>query len=60
VVNVTEVPFGTAVLLLSLTVAVMVDELLPSAGMLVGFAVRVMEPTPLATKETLTCLVMVP
>jgi len=45
VVNVTEVPFGTAFPALSFRVAVMVDVLAPSAGMLVGLAVRVMEPT---------------
>ena len=44
--KVTVVPMGTGFPLGSLTVAVMALELEPSAGMLVGEAVRVMEPTP--------------
>ena len=42
VVNVTDVPGVTGAPPLSLRVAVMVEELVPSAGMLVGLAVRLM------------------
>jgi len=46
VVKFTVVPAGTGFPLASLTVAVIALELEPSAGMLVGDAVRVMDPTP--------------
>ena len=60
VVKVTEVPLGTAAPLLYVTVAVMAEELVPSAGMVMGFATRVMEPTSLASKETVVVIVMDP
>ena len=44
--KVTVVPAGTGFPLASLTVAVIALELEPSAGMLVGEADRVMDPTP--------------
>ena len=51
---------STAVPLLYFMVAVMTDEEAPSAGMLVGLATRVMEPTPLASNEMVVLVVMVP
>ena len=44
--KVTVVPTGTGFPVVSLTVAVITLELEPSAGMLVGDAVRAMDPTP--------------
>ena len=43
VVNVTDVPTGTGLPVLSNKVAVIIEELDPSAGMLVGLAVSVIE-----------------
>ena len=43
VVNVTEVPLGARLPELSVTVAVIIVELKPSAGILVGLAVSVIE-----------------
>ena len=51
--KVTVVPTGTGFPVVSVTVAVITLELEPSAGMLVGDAVRVMDPTP-PIKETVT------
>ena len=47
--NVTCVPGVTGLPLLSVRVAVIVVELLPSAGMVVGLAVRVMPAEPPVT-----------
>ena len=54
VLNVTVVPAGTGFPKVSFTVAVIVLELLPSAGMLVGFATSVMLPTVPSVKPTRT------
>ena len=60
VVKVTEVPLGTAAPLLYFMVAVMILELAPSAGMLVGSVFRVMEPLPMLSKDMPVVVVMVP
>ena len=52
--KVTVVPAGTGFPLASLTVAVIALELEPSAGMLVGEAIRVMDPTSPLVKVRVT------
>ena len=56
-----EVPLGTGAPAVFLIVAVMMEEPAPSAGIVSGSAVRVMEPTTGAlTKSTVVLVVMVP
>ena len=52
VTNVTDVPAGTGSPELSLIIAMMPDELIPSAAILAGLAVRVMDPITLTRGST--------
>jgi hypothetical protein len=54
VVKSTSVPMGMGALLVSLSVAVMADDVVPSAGMLAGLAVNVIDP--ITTAEALTVI----
>jgi hypothetical protein len=54
VVNTTSVPMGMGALLVSLSVAVIADEEVPSAGMLAGLAVKRIDP--ITTAEELTVI----